>query len=224
VANPNGSRQARRTRIFLVDGFELLHVALQRVVSSEKGFTWAGAAASAGEALEAIAESSPDLVLLGVRLPDGSGIELCTDILIRYPHLNCLMFSSYGDEQTVLASIQAGASGFWLKDGSVADLVEAIRHVAEGRAILHPKLTERVLGRLRAEYGQGALQKLSRRETEVLELVAKGLPNARIAASLRITEQTVKNHVSSILGKLGVENRTQAALQLRLNKLHLPNS
>lgn len=179
-----------------------------------------GEAATAAEALERIPATRPDVALLDVRLPDGDGIEVCREIRSRDPRIACLILTSFSDEEALLHSVMAGASGYVLKGVRGPELLDAVRDVAAGRSLLDPAATRRVLERLRAEQ-EGArttagpaptgLPALTEQERRVLDLIGEGLTNRAIGDRMHLAEKTVKNYVSQLLGKLGMERRTQAA-------------
>ena len=152
------------------------------------------------------------MALLDVRLPDGSGIEVCREIRSKTPEIACVMLTSYADDEALLAATLAGASGYVLKQIGASSLVDDVRRVAHGESLLDPKLSERAIARLREGSGEDALlTKLTPQERRILDLVAEGQTNRQIAATLFLAEKTVKNYVSNLLAKLGMERRTQAA-------------
>jgi two-component system, NarL family, response regulator DevR len=155
----------------------------------------------------------PDVAILDGRLPDGSGIDVCRDVRSALPGTYCLILTSYDDDDAVLASVLAGASGYVLKEVRGSGLIDAVRQVAMGRSLIDPAIVTKVMARLQAGSGkQDRLAGLTDREREVLDLVADGLTNRQIGERLYLSEKTVKNYVSSLLGKLGLERRTQAAV------------
>ena len=171
-----------------------------------------GEAATAGEALDRIPPTRPDVALLDVRLPDGSGVEVCREIRSNAPEIACIMLTSYADDEALFAAIMAGAAGYVLKQVGAMNLVDDIRRVAEGQSLLDPALTERVLQRLQDQSGEDPLlASLTPQERRILDLVAEGQTNRQIAGTLFLAEKTVKNYVSNLLAKLGMERRTQAA-------------
>ena len=199
-------------RIFLLDDHELVRRGLHELLSLEDDLVIVGEAASAQEALARIPATRADVAVLDVRLPDGSGVEVCREIRSRFPDLHCLMLTSYADDEAMVDALLAGAGGYVLKDIRGADLVGAVRRVAAGESLLDPKATERVLNRLRSgPPGDDRLNGLTGQERRILELIGEGLTNRQIGERLHLAEKTVKNYVSSLLAKLGMERRTQAA-------------
>ncbi len=199
-------------RVFVVDHHELIRRGIRDLVSTDPRVTIAGEATTAQEALERIPEIEPDVALLAVRLPDGSGIDVCREIRLRTPTVNCLMLTAFDNDDALFDSILAGAAGYLLKHVSGADLLEALHTVASGRSLLDPVVTARVLQRLReGNEREERLGKLTEQERRILELIGEGLTNRQIAEQIHLAEKTVKNYVSNMLAKLGMERRTQAA-------------
>lgn len=199
-------------RVFLLDDHEVVRRGLSDMLGLEQDMAVVGQAGSAGEALVRVAECSPDVAVLDVRLPDGSGVEVCRDIRSAYPEVKCLMLTSYADDEALIDAIVAGASGYVLKDIRGNDLVAAIRAIAAGRSLLDPVATARVLERLRSTRGTDPkLESLTDQERRILDLIGEGMTNRQIGAELYLAEKTVKNYVSSVLAKLGMQRRTQAA-------------
>jgi two-component system response regulator DevR len=200
-------------RVFLLDDHELVRRGLADLLSSEPDIEIVGEAATAAEALRRIPALRPDVALLDARLPDGSGIDVCRDIRSGSPEVNCVILTSYDDNDAIFASIMAGASGYLLKEIRGNSLVEGIRQVAAGNSLLDPAVTERLLVRLRdGDPIDDRLSALTDREREVLESIADGLTNKQIGERLHLAEKTVKNYVSNVLTKLGMQRRTQAAV------------
>lgn len=204
----------QRIRVMVVDDHEVVRLGLQAVLESEDDLEFVGGAGDAQGALREAEVSRPDVVLMDVRMPGLSGIEACRLLRERLPETRVLMLTSFGDEEAVFASIMAGASGYLLKNTGRRELLRAVRAAAGGESQLDPSVTGRVLARLRdlaakEEDRESAL--LSEREKEVLALVARGHTNREIAAELVISENTARNHVSRILGKLGLTRRSEAA-------------
>jgi DNA-binding NarL/FixJ family response regulator len=171
-----------------------------------------GEAATCEEALVRIPLTHPQVAVLDVRLPDGSGVEVCRDIRSRWPEIVCVMLTSYADDEALYAAILAGAAGYVLKQVGERDLVDDIRRVGAGESLLDPAVTERVLERLQAGPREDPrLTSLTAQERKVLDLIAEGKTNRQIANDLFLAEKTVKNYVSNLLAKLGMERRTQAA-------------
>ena len=172
-----------------------------------------GEAGTAAQARSRIAATLPDVVLLDVRLPDGSGIDVCRDVRSHNPEVKCLILTAYDDEEALSAAIIAGASGYVLKDVRGSGLVESLRKVASGRSLLDPMLTRKVIERIHTRSDTDPrLGSLTARETQILSLIAGGLTNRQIGTELSLAEKTVKNYVSGLLAKLGLQRRTQAAI------------
>jgi two-component system response regulator DevR len=200
-------------RVFLLDDHEIVRRGLADLLETEPGITVVGEAGTAAEALNRIPAARPDVAVLDARLPDGSGIDVCRDIRSSMPAVRCVILTSYDDNDAVFAAVMAGAAGYLLKEIRGSSLVEAIRQVAAGKSLLDPSVTERLLSRLR----DGAptderLASLTDREREVLGLITEGMTNRQIGEQLFLAEKTVKNYVSGLLAKLGMERRTQAAV------------
>ncbi len=203
-----------RTRIMVVDDHEVVRSGLRAILGTEPDLEVVAEAGTTHEATQKAATHNPDVVLMDVRLGEGSGIEACRAIKNERPDIQVLMLTSFGDEEAVMASIMAGASGYLLKNVGRSDLLRAIRAVAQGQNLLDPSVTKRVLERLTrlaAKEQEQSLQGVSEREKEVLVLVAQGLTNKEIAAKLVISENTARNHVSRLLEKLGLGRRSEAA-------------
>ncbi len=199
-------------RIFLLDDHEIVRTGLRSLFEATEGFVVVGEAATAAEALDRIPPTNPHVAILDVRLPDGSGIEVCRDIRSSSPETACVMLTSYADDEALFASVMAGAAGYVLKQVGATDLVGDVRKVAGGQSLLDPELTERVLARLRDGADEDPLLAgLTHQERRILDLIAEGKTNRQIAADLFLAEKTVKNYVSNVLAKLGMERRTQAA-------------
>lgn len=199
-------------RVFLLDDHEVVRRGLADLLELEADLEVVGEAGSAAEARVRIPATRPDVAVLDVRLPDGTGVEVCRDIREDNPDVKCLMLTSYSDDEALFDAIMAGASGYVLKDIRGNDLVEAIRQVASGKSLLDPSLTQRVLERLRnGDKEDPRIAGLSDQEKRILELIGEGLTNRQIGAEMHLAEKTVKNYVSSLLAKLGMERRTQAA-------------
>ncbi|MEV7507000.1 response regulator transcription factor [Streptomyces sp. NPDC091201] len=204
-------------RVFLLDDHEVVRRGLRDLLDSEPGISVVGEAGTAAQALARGPALRPDVAVLDVRLPDGDGVSVCRALRSAMPSLACLMLTSFDDEDALLDAIMAGAAGYVLKQIKGSDLVRAVRTVAAGRSMLDPDTTARLMRSLR-EPGAGTeprddrLAPLSERERGVLELIGEGLTNRQIAERLHLSEKTVKNHISRILGKLGVERRVQAAV------------
>lgn len=199
-------------RVFLVDDHEIVRRGLVDLFDSVPDFTVVGEAASVGEALARIPGSGAEVAVLDVRLPDGNGVELCRELRARMPELRALMLTSYADDEALFDAIMAGASGFVLKQILGTDLVSAIRTVAAGGSLLDSRATAALMERIRASRTADPLAELSDQERAVFELIGEGLTNREIAERLFLAEKTIKNYVSRLLAKLGMQRRTQAAV------------
>ncbi|MFE7575415.1 LuxR family transcriptional regulator [Streptomyces sp. CB01249] len=205
------------TRVFLVDDHEVVRRGLRDLIDDEPDMEVVGEAATAEQGLARGLALRPDVAVLDVRLPDGNGIGVCRELRSGLPGLACLMLTSFDDEDALLDAIMAGAAGYVLKQINGSDLVSAIRTVATGQSMLDPATTARLMRSLRGPEERKSpederLAGLSEREHSVLELIGEGLTNRQIAERLYLSEKTVKNHISRLLGKLGVERRVQAAV------------
>lgn len=199
-------------RVFLLDDHEVVRRGIADLLSLEADMEVVGEAGSATDALHRIPAARPDVAVLDVRLPDGTGIEVCRDARSMLPELKCLMLTSYADDEALFDAILAGASGYVLKDIRGNDLVEAVRSVAAGRSLLDPRATQRVLERLRnGARSESKVEQLNEQERRILVLIGEGMTNRQIGENLHLAEKTVKNYVSSLLAKLGMERRTQVA-------------
>jgi DNA-binding NarL/FixJ family response regulator len=203
-----------RIRVFLLDDHEIVRRGLRDLFEAEGDLVVVGESGSAVEAQNRIPALHPDVAVLDARLPDGSGIEVCRSIRSVDPSLQALILTSYDDDEALFAAIMAGAAGYVLKQIGTTDLVDAVRRVAAGQSLLDPAVTRRVLERLRSGPADepDELAQLTAQERKILNLVAEGLTNRQIADAIFLAEKTVKNYVSSILMKLGLERRTQAAV------------
>ncbi len=200
-------------KIFLLDDHEIVRRGLRDLLEAEDDLVVVGESGSAREAERIIPALRPQVAILDARLPDGSGIDVCRTIRSRDPSINALILTSYDDDQALFAAIMAGAAGYVLKQVRSNELVQAIRTVARGQSLLDPAVTAKVLERLRSGPAEpDELADLTEREKEILRLIAEGLTNRQIGQRLFIAEKTVKNYVSSLLAKLGLERRTQAAV------------
>jgi two-component system response regulator DevR len=202
-----------QVRVFLLDDHEIVRRGIADLLDAEPDITVVGEAGTAAEALRRIPAAQPDVAVLDARLPDGSGIDVCRDIRSSQPTVRCLILTSYDDEDAIFAAVMAGASGYLLKQIRGNSLVDAIRQVAAGKSLLDPSVTERLLARLRdGQPRDERLASLTEREREILDLIAEGLTNRQIGERLFLAEKTVKNYVSALLAKLGLQRRTQAAV------------
>ena len=200
------------TRVFIVDDHELVRRGLIELIDTEKDLSVVGQAGDVQEALVALASVITDVAVLDVRLPDGSGIELCREIRSLYPDVKVLILTSFLDDEALLGAVLGGANGYVIKDIKNLDLLEAIRKVAVGEVLLDTALISTVTNRLRKVSNPASeIYELTDQEQRVLEHIGRGLTNRQIAESMFLAEKTIKNYVSSLLGKLGLERRTQAA-------------
>jgi two-component system response regulator DevR len=203
-----------KQRVLLVDDHEVVRLGLKSLLEHHPQFEIVGEAASAREALEQVANNHPDVVVMDIRLPGTSGIEACEEITSRFPETRVLMLTSYAEDEMLFSAIRAGASGYVLKQIGGDELVRALEAVARGEALLDPAVTQRVFQEVRRavkEEEASAFVHLSQQEKHVLLLVSEGKTNREIAKALFLGEGTVRNYVSSILSKLGVSNRAEAA-------------
>ncbi|WP_067274256.1 response regulator [Streptomyces jeddahensis] len=201
-------------RVFLLDDHEVVRRGVHDLLSGEDDIEVVGEAGTAAEALVRIPATSPDVAVLDVRLPDGSGVEVCREIRSADEHIKCLMLTSYADDEALFDAIMAGASGYVLKAIRGNELLSAVRDVAAGKSLLDPVATARVLERLRAgqeDKGDDRLANLTEQERKILDLIGEGLTNRAIGERLHLAEKTIKNYVSGLLSKLGMERRSQAA-------------
>lgn len=200
-------------RVFLLDDHEVVRKGLRDVLEAEDDMEVVGEAGTAAEAIVRIPLTLPDVAVLDVRLPDGSGIAVCREVRSQMPELQCLMLTSFADDEALLAAIMAGATGYVLKEIRMNDLVSAVRRAASHESLLDPGITKRVLSRLKAGPVQDPrLASLSAQERHVLELIALGRTNRQIADEVYLAEKTVKNYVSNVLTKPGMSRRTEAAV------------
>jgi two-component system response regulator DevR len=211
-------------KVFLVDDHEIVRRGVGDLIGLEPDLHVVGDAGSVSHALARIPALRPDVVVLDVRLPDGNGIELCRELLSANPDLRCLILTSFTDEQAMLNAILAGASGYVVKDIKGLELIDAIRDVGAGKSLLDNRAAATLMAKLRAEAETktGPLATLTEQERILLALLGEGLTNRQIAARMFLAEKTVKNYVSRLLTKLGVERRTQAAVMA--SKLNSPQT
>jgi len=201
------------TRVFLLDDHEIVRRGLAELLGSEPDLEIVGQTGTAASGLREILALQPDVAVLDVRLPDGNGIELCRELRSRLPELNVLILTSYTDEEAMLNAILAGAGGYAIKDIAGLHLVSAVREVGSGRSLLDTRAASTLMAKLRANAADhGPLAGLTDRERTLLDLIGEGLTNAQIAQRMFLAEKTIKNYVSSVLSKLGLERRTQAAV------------
>jgi DNA-binding NarL/FixJ family response regulator len=203
------------TTVFLVDDHEIVRRGIADLINAERDLEVVGESATVERTLGRVSATRPDVVVLDVRLPDGSGIDLCRDILSVLPETKCLILTAYDDDHASVAAVMAGASGYVLKDIRGQRLIEGIRAVAEGKSLMRQDVAQRVVQDLTSSAPAtptAPVAELSLRERQVLELIADGLTNRQIGERLDLAEKTVKNYVSGLLAKLGMERRTQAAV------------
>jgi two-component system response regulator DevR len=202
-----------KIRVFLMDDHELVRRGLVDLLKSEADITVVGEAGTAAEAVRRIPSTRPDVALLDGRLPDGSGIDVCREIRSTDPSIRCVILTSFDDDEALFAAIMAGASGYLLKEVGGSNLVAGIRQVAAGHSLIDPAVTQKLLDRLRNPVKETSkLDQLTPREKEILNLITDGYTNRQIGEKLYLAEKTVKNYVSILLTKLGMQRRTQAAV------------
>lgn len=208
------SARTKPIRLLLVDDHEVVRVGLRTVLHNHHSITVVGEAGTKADAVRAVKRVRPDIVLMDVRLPDGSGVEACRDILASHPTTRIIFLTSYADDESVLAAVLAGAQGYVLKDIDSILLIRSIRTVSNGQSILNPALTQRALNWIKAwpeQNGPVRGQSLSPQEERVLALVAEGLTNKEIAATMQLSDKTVKNYLANMFQKLHISRRAQAA-------------
>lgn len=199
-------------RIVVVDDHEIVRQGLKALLESEDDFEVVGEAGSVSEAVRRVGYESPDVVVMDVRLPDGSGVEACREIRSRWPSVKVLMLTSYADEEALMSAIVAGASGYVLKRIDSHDLVSSIRKVADGQSLLDGEMTDRLFRKLRGdEPDDPLLARLTPQERKILDHIAEGLTNREISEQMFLAEKTVKNYVSNLLAKLEMSRRSEAA-------------
>ena len=199
--------------VFLLDDHEIVRRGLRELLESTGTMTVVGEAGTAEEAYGRIPATAPDVAVLDVRLPDGNGVEVCREIRSKHPEINCLMLTSYSDDEALFDAIIAGAAGYVLKQIKSDDLISAVTKVAAGESLLDPKLTAKVFERLRRGPEEDErLKHLTDQERRILGYLADGLTNRQIADNMFLAEKTVKNYVSNLLAKMGMNRRTEAAV------------
>jgi two-component system response regulator DevR len=209
------------TRVFLVDDHEVVRRGVADLLEAHEDLEVVGDAGSVAEALARIPALTPEVAVLDVRLPDGTGVELCRELRSRMPDLRCLMLTSYTDEQAMFDAVLAGASGFVIKDVRGNDIVHAVREVGAGRSLLDGRAATALMSRLRGRAeAVDPLAELTEKEREVLDHIGKGLTNREIGVQMFLAEKTVKNYVSALLAKLGMQRRVQAAVLANQVKDH----
>ena len=206
----DGTDQPQIT-VFLLDDHEVVRRGLRDLLAEEPDIDVVGETGTVASALARMPALRPKVAVLDVRLPDGDGVSVCREIHSSLPGTACLMLTSYGDDQALFGAIMAGAAGYVLKQTAGSDLVSAVRTVASGGSMLDADMVQRVIGRLREQPAADPLSVLSDQEKRVLELIGEGLTNRQIAERMFLAEKTAKNYVSSLLAKLGMQRRTQAA-------------
>lgn len=208
-------REDGKIKVFLLDDHEVVRRGVHELLSVEEDIEIVGEAGTAADALVRIPATRPDVAVLDVRLPDGSGVEVCREVRSQDEDVKCLMLTSFSDDEALFDAIMAGASGYVLKAIRGNELLSAVRDVAAGRSLLDPVATARVLERLRdggrSGRGDDRLAHLTEQERKILDLIGEGLTNRVIGERLHLAEKTIKNYVSSLLSKLGMERRSQAA-------------
>jgi DNA-binding NarL/FixJ family response regulator len=206
------SPASRKIKVFLLDDHEIVRRGVRDLLESEPDIEVIGEAGTAASAVARIPALRPDVAVLDLRLPDGDGVSVCREVRSLLPDLACLMLTSFSDEKALFEAIMAGASGYVLKQILGSDLVGAVRTVARGDSLLDPRAASRVLNRMREmAVRRDPLAELTGQERRVLELIGEGLTNRQIGERMFLAEKTVKNYVSAIFAKLGMERRTQAA-------------
>jgi two-component system response regulator DevR len=207
------STAPEKIRVFLLDDHEIVRRGLRELLESEGDIEVVGESGLAQEALRRIPALRPDVAVLDGRLPDGSGIDVCRDVRSKHPEIAALILTSFDDDEALFSAIMAGAAGYVLKQVRGNDLLETVRRVASGQSTLDPGVTQQVLDRLRRGPEEDpALAPLTPQERRILELIGEGMTNRQIAEAMFLAEKTVKNYVSALLSKLGLERRTQAAV------------
>jgi two-component system response regulator DevR len=207
------TQAAEPITVYLLDDHEIVRYGLRELLESEGDIVVVGESGSAQEATRRIPALRPQVAILDGRLPDGSGVDVCRDVRAADPGIKAIILTSYDDDTALFASIMAGASGYVLKQIRGTDLLDAVRRVAAGQSLLDPEVTGRVLDRLRTGPREDPrLATLTGQERRILELISDGMTNRQIAEDMFLAEKTVKNYVSSVLAKLGMERRTQAAV------------
>jgi len=208
----DGAGGGTAIRVFLLDDHEIVRRGVRALLDTEPDIAVIGEAATAATALARIPALKPDVAILDIRLPDGDGVSVCRDLRSSMPQLACLMLTSYTDDDALFDAIMAGAAGYVLKQIRGTDLVGAVRTVAAGRSLLDPEAASRVMARMRDQSRRSdPLAALTGQERKILELIGEGLTNRQIGERLFLAEKTVKNYVSALFAKLGMERRTQAA-------------
>ena len=201
----------KRLKVLIVDDHDIVRQGLAMLLARQEDLLVVGETGTAAQAVKKARDLEPDVVVLDIRLPDGSGVEACREIRDNNKHIKVLMLTSYSNDEAVMGTIMAGASGYLLKEIRSQEIVDAIRTVGEGRSLLDPSVTAGVLERVRRGREEDPLAQLTEQEHRILELIADGCTNREIAGEVNLSDKTVKNYVSNILGKLEVSRRSQAA-------------
>lgn len=205
--------QSEPIRVYLLDDHEIVRRGIRELLESEGDIVIVGESGRAAEATRHIPALRPDVAILDGRLPDGSGIDVCREIRSRDPGIAALILTSYDDDDALFAAIMAGAAGYILKQVGGNDFVDTVRRVAAGQSTLDPAMTAQVLERVRnGAHTDPALENLTAQEQRILQLIGQGMTNRQMAEAMFLAEKTIKNYVSSLLAKLGLESRTQAAI------------
>jgi two-component system response regulator DevR len=205
-------------RVFLVDDHELVRRGIAALLTAESDIEVVGEAGTVAQARSRIRATRPDVAILDVRLPDGSGIDVCREVRSENPEVKCLILTGYDDDEAIYSAVLAGAAGYVIKDVQGSGLLDSLRKVAAGKNLIHPSMSGRVVQRITDTHrSDPRLESLSTREHDILPLIAEGLTNREIGERLGLAEKTVKNYISGLLSKLGLQRRTQAAV------LHLEN-
>lgn len=211
TTGPDQTRDA--ITVFLLDDHEVVRQGVRALLEDAGGMVVVGEASTAADAVARIRALRPRVAVLDVRVPDGNGVEVCREVRSHNPSVACLMLTSYSDDEALFEAIMAGASGYVLKQIRGNELVSAVRRVATGESLLDPAITGQVLRRLREPTPEDArLSRLTEQERRILDLIAEGRTNRQIAQHMHLAEKTIKNYVSSLLAKLGMERRTEAAV------------
>ena len=211
-------------RVFLLDDHEIVRRGLRELFETQDDFEVVGEASNAEEAMVRVPPAHPDVAVLDVRLPGTSGIEVCRDLRADIPDLQCLMLTSFADDEALFAAILAGANGYLLKQIRGPELVSAVRQVYARQSLIDPALTARVMDRLRGKQEDERIARLSPQERRILDLIAEGKTNRQIGAEMFLAEKTVKNYVSNLLAKMGFSRRTEAAVYATRAKSEKPGS
>ena len=213
AAAPDDTQAPEPIKVFLLDDHEIVRRGIREMLETEGDITVIGESGLAEEAARRIPALRPDVAILDARLPDGSGIDVCREIRSRDPQIAALILTSYDDDEALFSAIMAGAAGYILKQVKGTDFIDTVRRVAAGQSMLDPAVTAQVLERLRSgPKADPSIEQLTAQEQRILELIGEGMTNRQIAGTMYLAEKTVKNYVSSMLAKLGLESRTQAAI------------